>query len=59
MAEGEAYHQLGNITVLLGDLDKALEYQKRCVCVCVRTCVCMCVLCMFVLRCVLCVCYSI
>eukprot|EP00667_Euglena_gracilis_P008457 EG_transcript_8562 len=29
VAEGEAYHQLGNITVLLGDLDKALEYQKR------------------------------
>ena len=28
-AEGEAYHKLGNITVLLGDLDKALEYQKR------------------------------
>uniref|UniRef100_A0A7S1ISJ5 Tetratricopeptide repeat protein 29 n=1 Tax=Eutreptiella gymnastica TaxID=73025 RepID=A0A7S1ISJ5_9EUGL len=28
-AEGEAYHKLGHITVLLGDLDKALEYQKR------------------------------
>ncbi|KAJ9443363.1 hypothetical protein DIPPA_28458 [Diplonema papillatum] len=28
-AEGEAYSKLGSITVLLGDLQKALEYQKR------------------------------
>eukprot|EP01004_Peranema_trichophorum_P007375 NODE_6151_length_920_cov_35.877039_g5560_i0.p1 GENE.NODE_6151_length_920_cov_35.877039_g5560_i0~~NODE_6151_length_920_cov_35.877039_g5560_i0.p1 ORF type:complete len:214 (-),score=37.72 NODE_6151_length_920_cov_35.877039_g5560_i0:98-739(-) len=28
-AEGEAYHKLGNITVLLGDMEKALENQKR------------------------------
>ena len=28
-AEAEAYSKLGGITVLLGDLNKALEYQKR------------------------------
>ena len=28
-SEAEAYTRLGSITVLLGDLDKALEYQQR------------------------------